>query len=46
LPRQAHQLFLAAEMEVGPVMLNLGLGRGLTPATDRWVVKAHVGYLF
>ncbi len=43
---QAHQVFLAVQAVVGPVMLNLGLGRGLTPATDRWVAKAHLGYLF
>ena len=46
LPRQAHQLFLAAQTVIGPFMVNLGLGRGLTDATDRWVAKAHLGYLF
>ncbi len=44
--RQAHQLFVVGQAALGPVMLNLGLGRGLTDASDRWVVKAHLAWLY
>ena len=44
--RQAHQLFLNGQVALGPVLLSLGLGRGLTDATDRWVAKAHLAWLY
>jgi hypothetical protein len=46
LARQAHQLFVVTQAVLGPLMVNLGLGRGLTSATDRWVAKAHLAYQF
>ncbi len=44
--RQAHQSFAVAETEWHGATLVLGLGRGLTPASDRWVVKARVAVGF
>ncbi len=43
---QEHFLYLVADLLDGPVDLNLGLGRGLTEASDDWTVKTIVGYGF
>ena len=41
--QQEHALYAVADYERHRFSLNLGVGRGLTSATDRWVVKAIVG---
>jgi hypothetical protein len=38
--QQAHTLYLAIDVDRAPWVFNLGVGRGLTDATDRWTVKA------
>jgi hypothetical protein len=42
LPRaeQSHTLYLAIDVDEGPLPFNFGIGRGLNGATDRWTVKA------
>jgi hypothetical protein len=44
--RQEHVLYFAGDLLDGPIELNVGIGRGLTPATDDWTVKAIVGKAF
>lgn len=44
--RQAHQIFAVTDFRVGGMDVNLGLGRGLTPASDRWVSKVIFGFSF
>lgn len=44
--RQAHQVFAAVDFTVLGLDVNLGVGRGLTPASDRWVVKTIFGIAF
>jgi hypothetical protein len=41
LPRseQAHTLYLALDYERKPWAFNVGIGRGLNSATDRWTLK-------
>jgi hypothetical protein len=48
LPRdeQGRTLYLVAEIERKAWSLNFGVGRGLTPATDDWTVKAIVGIAY
>jgi hypothetical protein len=36
---QDHRLFLAVDVDRKPWVFNLGIGRGLTTAADRWTVK-------
>jgi hypothetical protein len=43
---QAHQVFAVADFRIGMVEVNLGVGRGLTPASDRWAVKTILGFSF
>ena len=44
-PEQQHQLFAALDLNVSPKWeINLGLGRGMTASTDRWLVKTIFGY--
>ncbi len=44
-PQQEHQLFGALDLNLSPKWeINLGAGRGLTSATDRWLVKTIFGY--
>jgi hypothetical protein len=38
-PAQQHALYWAWDIDRKPWVVNLGLGRGLTAATDRWTVK-------
>jgi hypothetical protein len=35
-----HTLYAAIDVDRGPWVFNFGIGRGLTPVTDRWTVKA------
>ena len=37
---QSHTLYLALDYDRKPWVFNLGIGRGLTGATDRWTLKA------
>jgi hypothetical protein len=37
---QNHTLYAVIDVDRGPWVFNLGIGRGLNPATDRWTVKA------
>jgi hypothetical protein len=46
LPEQQHTLFAVTDFKLGVFDVNLGLGYGLTPASDRFVVKTIVGYAF
>jgi hypothetical protein len=39
-PEQEHSLYLAFDVDRAPWVFNIGVGRGLTSATDRWTVKA------
>jgi len=41
---QEHTLFLALDVDRGPLEFNFGVGRGLTDAADRWTVKAIVEF--
>jgi len=45
--RQQHQIFPAIDLDLAPQWeINLGLGVGLTGATDHLIAKAIVGYRF
>lgn len=46
LPSQSHTLFAVSDFKLGIFNVNLGIGYGLTPASDRFVVKTIVGYAF
>jgi hypothetical protein len=37
---QEHTLYLTLDVDRKPWIFNVGIGRGLTPATDRWTLKA------
>ncbi len=44
---QQHQIFPVIDLNLGPKWeFNAGVGVGLTPATDRLIVKMIVGYRF
>jgi hypothetical protein len=43
---QQHTLFAVTDFKLGDFSVNFGIGYGLTPASDRWVVKTIVGYAF
>src|SRR5258708_2617475 len=43
---QQHTLFAVTDFKLGVFDVNLGVGYGLTPASDRFVVKTIVGYAF
>lgn len=44
--RQAHQVFAVTDFRVFGLDVNLGVGRGLTPVSDRWVGKVIFGSAF
>ena len=46
LTEQSHTLFAVTDFELGDFGVNFGLGYGLTPASDRLVVKTIIGYAF
>ena len=46
LADQQHTLFAVTDFKLGVVDVNFGVGYGLTPASDRFVVKTIVGYAF
>jgi hypothetical protein len=43
---QQHTLFAVTDFKVADFDINFGVGYGLTPASDRWVIKTIVGYAF
>lgn len=43
---QGQTLFAVVDVAIHGWDLNLGLGRGLTPSTDRWLLKAVIGVPF
>jgi hypothetical protein len=46
LQEQQHTLFAVTDFKVGVVDVELGLGYGLTPGSDRLIAKTIVGYAF
>jgi hypothetical protein len=46
LADQQHTLFAVTDFKLGIFDVNLGVGYGLTPGSDRFVVKSIVGYAF
>ena len=44
--QQHHTLFAVTDFQVGVFDVDLGVGYGLTPASDRFVVKTIIGYAF
>ena len=46
LADQQHTLFAVTDFKLGVFNVNFGVGYGLTPASDRFVVKTIVGYAF
>jgi hypothetical protein len=46
LSQQQHTLFAVTDFKLGVFGVNFGVGYGLTPASDRFVVKTIVGYAF
>ena len=43
LAQQSEMLYGVVDAEIKGLELNFGVGRGLTPASDRWVFKLIVG---
>jgi hypothetical protein len=46
LADQQHTLFAVTDFKLGVFDVNFGVGYGLTPASDRIVIKTIVGYAF
>src|ERR1700680_4961702 len=46
LADQQHTLFVVTDFKLGVLDVNFGVGYGLTPASDRWVIKTILGYAF
>lgn len=46
LSEQQHTLFAVTDFKFGVFDVDLGIGHGWTPASDRWVVKTIIGYAF
>ena len=46
LDEQQHTLFAVTDFKLGIFGVNFGVGYGLTPSSDRWVVKTIIGYAF
>ncbi|HEX3502097.1 MAG TPA: hypothetical protein VHU22_01755 [Xanthobacteraceae bacterium] len=44
--QQQHTLFAVTDFKLGVFDVDFGVGYGLTPASDRWVVKTIIGYAF
>jgi hypothetical protein len=43
---QQHFVYLTGDLVDGPLDVNAGVGRGLTPASDDWTVKVILGKAF
>ena len=46
LQQQSQQLFAVADFKAGKIDVELGAGYGFTPGSDRFTVKAILGYAF
>jgi hypothetical protein len=46
LAEQQHSLFAVTDFKFGAFDVDLGVGYGLTPTSDRWVAKMIIGYAF
>jgi len=46
LKQQSQQLFAGTDFKVDNIDVQLGTGFGLTPGSDRFIVKAIFGYAF
>ena len=46
LADQQHTLFAVTDFKLGIFDVDFGVGYGLTPASDRWVIKTIWGYAF
>lgn len=46
LREQQHTLFAVTDFKLGKFDVNLGIGCGLTPGSDRLVAKTIIGYAF
>lgn len=46
LAQQQHTLFAVTDFKLGEFDIDFGVGYGLTPASDRFVVKTIIGYAF
>jgi len=46
LREQQHTLFAVTDFKAGVFDIDLGVGYGLTPGSDRFVVKSIIGYAF
>jgi hypothetical protein len=46
LGEQQHTLFAVTDFKLGIFDVNFGVGYGLTPSSDRFVVKSIIGYAF
>jgi hypothetical protein len=46
LPQQSQQLFAVTDFKVKDVDVELGIGYGFTPGSDRLLFKAIIGYAF
>jgi hypothetical protein len=46
LADQQHTLFAVTDFKLGVFDVDFGVGYGLTPASDRWVIKTIIGYSF
>jgi hypothetical protein len=46
LKEQSQQLFAVTDFKVNKIDVELGAGFGLTPGSDRFIVKAILGYAF
>jgi hypothetical protein len=43
---QEHTLFAVTDFKLGVIDVNFGVGYGLTPVSDRWVIKTILGCAF
>jgi len=46
LPEQQQQIYGVTDFKIGAVDVELGLGYGLTPGSDRLIAKTILGYAF
>jgi hypothetical protein len=44
--QQEHFVYLVGDLLDGPIELNVGVGRGLTDASNEWTIKMIVGKVF
>jgi hypothetical protein len=44
--QQSHTLYFALDFDRKPWAFNVGIGRGLSDAADRWTLKAIIEFPF